>query len=171
MNEKWVKFWKGIYVLAFGIRTFLIGNLIFDMWPASIYQLTAMHFGKNNRKKARAILSLCYAYLTALVSIIELFVMFFVSHRIKIIKAKEAEEIRVNVNQGKEIIKNEKEKQEKKIMDVFHDQNINRESFNYRMDIDEGEKNKLPISKKISMTKTLSKDNKDENENSKKSFP
>lgn len=88
MQEKWVKFWKGVYVFAFGIRTFLIGNLIFDVWPPAIYQIASMHFGGENPRKTRAAFSLIYCYLCALVSIFEPFLMFYVSDRISILKEK-----------------------------------------------------------------------------------
>lgn len=93
MSEKWKKIWKGVAVLSFGIRTFLIGNLLFDMWPACIYQISMMKFGKDNPKPGRAAFSLILAYISGLITILEMFVMFYVSHRISVFDEKKKNEI------------------------------------------------------------------------------
>lgn len=105
ITNKWKKFWEGVSVLAFGIRTFLIGNLLFDMWPASLYQISMMHFGSDKEFRARASLSLFFAYLTAMVSILEMFVMFYVSHRISILNEERKIEIENEIKKQKTLMR------------------------------------------------------------------
>lgn len=167
MRKKWVKFWKGVYIFAFGIRTFLIGNLIFDIWPATMYQLSAMHFGKDSPRRGRAILSLFYCYLCAIVTIFELFLMFHVSHRISILNEQKEEEIlqRVKTRQ-KEIEMEEDEKKlqvkDERVADVPVDVNAI-EMMNFNEGIEE-KKNPvvIPSLKNMMSKNKIEKKNLDE---------
>lgn len=154
MAEKWVEFWKGIYVLAFGVRTFLVGNFLFDMWPASLYQLSTMKFSKDSPRRGRAIISLLFSYLCALITILELFIMFNVSKRISIMREKQKieeekeEQKRVDkgVREAQAKMKPVEEKQEIKIDKMLKEEKKERK-FDYHGAFDEG-KEQVSVPKK-----------------------
>lgn len=135
------------------------------MWPASVYQLSTMHLSGPKRKRGRAILSLIFSYLCALVTILELFIMFYVSKRISILQ-KEAEEeekkerqkeIDEGMKEGQEIMESVKEAQEEKVNKMVKDQKKH-DRFKYSDDMDEGNKaSNIPKKDYSSMSSKLKK--------------
>ena len=81
LSAKWEDRLNNFEDFVFGLRTFVIGFLIFDVWPASIYQISVFDPQSAGDRRFRVYMSLLLSYVVLMITIAEVFIMFYTSRR------------------------------------------------------------------------------------------